>query len=397
MEVTVRSGDTLWYYSQLFGIPFILIEDSNPGIAFDQLAIGQQIQIPGYVSAAYTIQQNDTLWTISITSNVPMDSLRLLNPEIDPFHLQINGQINLPQKVNDIIISGPDHYTYETMLSDINKIVSVYPFITQQVIGQSVMGKDIIDLQMGRGQKNVHINGSFHANEWITTPVIMRFINEYALSLTNHLPIRGIFMLPLYSESLLSLVPMVNPDGVNLVLNGSSAAGEYEQEVLEINNQNEDFSNWKANISGVDLNNQYPALWETERDRKPDSPQPRDFPGYQPLSEPEAIAMAELANEREFLRIHAFHTQGEVIFWGFQGLEPPESEVIVNEYGRVSGYLPVQYIDSFAGYKDWFIQEFRRPGFTIELGSGVNPLPVEQFPEMYEKSLGIMLANLYLD
>ena len=53
-------------------------------------------------------------------------------------------------------------------------------------------------------------------------------------------------------------------------------------------------------------------------------------------------------------------------------------------------------IDSHAGYKDWFIQEFRKPGFTIELGLGVNPLPISQFDEIYSESLGIFLASLYM-
>ncbi|MFA1820777.1 M14 family zinc carboxypeptidase [Virgibacillus oceani] len=61
------------------------------------------------------------------------------------------------------------------MLSDLEKLASVYPFITQQVIGKSVMGKEIIDLQIGRGsEKNVHVNGSFHTNEWIT-PLCLSF------------------------------------------------------------------------------------------------------------------------------------------------------------------------------------------------------------------------------
>lgn len=85
-----------------------------------------------------------------------------------------------------------------------------------------------------------------------------------------------------------------------------------------------------------------------------------------------------------------------MIYWGFEGLEPAVSRDIVNEYARVSGYQPIRYVDSYAGYKDWFIQDFRRPGFTIELGSGVNPLPFAQFEEIYQESLGIMLANLYL-
>lgn len=396
MEISVRFGDSFWYYSQLFSIPVESIERSNPEIAANQLMMGQQIRIPGYTLSDHTVRENESLWSIAIDNNIPVDSLLLLNPQIDPSNLQIGQQIQVPRQVRNLIVSDMNNYTYEKMLQDIQRLQTVYPFIFSQTIGNSVMGKEIIELQIGSGERQVHLNGSFHANEWITTPVIMKFVNEYALALTNNLPIRGIFILPMFLDTLLSIVPMVNPDGVNLVLNGASSAGEFQNEVLAINNQNEDFSNWKANIRGVDLNNQFPALWEVEAERKPTEPRSRDYPGPEPLSEPEAIVMAELARSRNFLRINAFHTQGEEIYWGFEGLEPPVSEVIVNEYARVSGYRPVQYVDSFAGYKDWFIQEFRRPGFTVELGSGVNPLPIEQFDEIYQESLGIMLANLYL-
>ncbi|CDO02096.1 Gamma-D-glutamyl-L-diamino acid endopeptidase 1 [Oceanobacillus picturae] len=396
MEITIRQGDSLWYYSQLFGIPLVLIEQSNFGISPNQLSIGQNIQIPGYVNDPYNIQENDTLYSISIRNNVPLDMLFLANGTLDPSNLQQGQLLQIPQKVNAMLFTDPDRYTYDKMLEDLQALQEVYPFIRQNIIGNSVMGKDLIELQIGNGAKQVHLNGSFHANEWITTPVIIRFLNEYALALTNHLPIRGVFALPLFTDTTFSIVPMVNPDGVNLVLNGAGAAEDREEEVLEINSQQADFSNWKANIRGVDLNNQYPALWEVEAERKPTSPEPRDFPGYAPLTEPEAIAMAELARQRDFVRVNALHTQGEEIYWGFEGFEPPESEQIVMEYARVSGYEPIQYIDSYAGYKDWFIQEFQLPGFTIELGSGVNPLPIEQYEDIYQETLGIMLANLYL-
>src|SRR5699024_12513012 len=114
-------------------------------------------------------------------------------------------------------------------------------------------------------------------------------------------------------DTMFSVVPMVNPDGVDLVLNGSEAAGQYQEEVLAINHQNEDFFNWKANIRGVDLNNQYSAKWDLEAQRKPTSPAPRDYPGLYPSSEPEAIAMSHLAMERNFFRLNAFPAQGEAI------------------------------------------------------------------------------------
>ena len=50
----------------------------------------------------------------------------------------------------------------------------------------------------------------------------------------------------------------------------------------------------------------------------------------------------------------------------------------------------------YAGYKDWFIQEYNRPGYTVEVGRGVNPLPLAQFPEIYEDNVGLMAQALQL-
>jgi g-D-glutamyl-meso-diaminopimelate peptidase len=281
-------------------------------------------------------------------------------------------------------------------MNDLRLLQSVYPFFETSSIGDSVLGKEIPEVLLGKGNKKVHYNGSFHANEWITTPVIMTFLNDYLLALTNHSDIRGVSMLPLYERFTLSIVPMVNPDGVNLVLDGPPSTEPYRSRVIEWNNDSTDFSGWKANIRGVDLNDQFPARWEIEKARRPTKPGPRDYPGERPLSEPEAIAMAELTKSRDFYRVIAFHTQGKEIYWGFENLEPPQSEVIVKEFSRVSGYKAVQTLDSYAGYKDWCIQDWRRPGFTVELGEGTNPLPLSQLQEIYQESLGIFLAGLYM-
>lgn len=396
MNVTIRSTDSFWYYSELFDVPISIIEQSNPQVNTDHLIIGQIIQIPGYMESSYHVQAGETLWRIAMERDIPVDMLQLANHDLNPELLQAGVQIIIPERINDLIITDFDHYTFDKMVRDIDVLLTAYPFIFRQTIGSSVMGKDIIELQMGTGNKHVHLNGSFHANEWITTSVIMRFINEYARALTNGIPIRDQRLLPYFMETNVSVVPMVNPDGVDLVLDGASAAGSYQDDVMALNDQNPDFSSWKANIAGVDLNNQYPALWEAEAARKPDSPQPRDYPGPHSLSEPEAIAMAELAVERDFLRVNAFHTQGEVIYWGFEGLEPSAAQEIVNEYSRVSGYQSIRYVDNYAGYKDWFIQVFKRPGYTVELGTGVNPLSFGQFDEIYQETVGIMLANFYL-
>ena len=50
----------------------------------------------------------------------------------------------------------------------------------------------------------------------------------------------------------------------------------------------------------------------------------------------------------------------------------------------------VPYNSSFAGYKDWFIQEFNKPGYTIEAGIGENPIQMEQFEEIWKDNFGIL-------
>lgn len=396
MRIQVRAGDTLWYYSQLFNLPLQLIVDSNAGVDAANLAVGQEVNIPGFLVSEYQIKPGDSLWKLARDRGISLDILILLNPSVNPNRLEIGQRVQLPLRVTWFVVDVRKPYDYAALRSDLNRLMDLYPFLGYRNIGNSVMGKPLPELRVGQGNKRVHANGAFHANEWITTPVLIKFLNHYSLALTNNTGIRGLQMWPYYEAATLSVVPMVNPDGVDLVINGLPEQEPYRSNVLSYNNGSADFQGWKANIRGVDLNDQFPALWEREVARNPQERGPRDYGGTAPLTEPEAIAMADLTRESDFARVLAFHTQGEVIYWGFENLEPPYAETIVNEFARVSGYEPVRYVESYAGYKDWFIQDWRRPGFTVELGSGVNPLPLAQFDEIYEESLGILLASLYM-
>ncbi len=159
---------------------------------------------------------------------------------------------------------------------------------------------------------------------------------------------------------------------------------------------------WKANIKGVDLNLQFPAGWEQAKQIKFSqgfvSPAPRDFVGFGPLTEPEALAIYNFTLSHNFRLVIAFHTQGEVIYWQFENFNPPNSFYIGTQFANSSGYLlnSTPYNSSFAGYKDWFIQNYNRPGYTIEVGSGSNPLPTSQFDEIYSDNIGILILGALL-
>lgn len=51
---------------------------------------------------------------------------------------------------------------------------------------------------------------------------------------------------------------------------------------------------------------------------------------------------------------------------------------------------------SHGGFKDWFIDCLHRPAFTIEIGRGKNPLPVEELEPIYARLLEMMLISILL-
>ena len=91
----------------------------------------------------------------------------------------------------------------------------------------------------------------------------------------------------------------------------------------------------------------------------------------------------------------ALHTQGKDIYWKFQEDFVAGAQELGADFARLSGYAleDTPYNSSFAGYKDWFIKVWRRPGYTVECGSGQNPLPLSQFEEIYRAVLGILVTG----
>lgn len=394
MEICVRSGDTLDYYSHLFTIPFELILDSNPSQIQTSLNASEMINIPGFLVKPYIIKEGETISEIAASKKLSADAILLLNQDYKAEEIKAGDTILLPVRKTKPLFQTKSPCDSEKLGEYITRLKKVYPFIIVSTVGTSVLGSPIKEIKIGKGKKIVHMNASFRANEWITTMVLMSLVNNYLLSLTNGSLIRGEKAIQQYQDVQLSIVPMVNPDGVDLVLNGPPSL--HHDEVINMNEGSNDFIHWKANIRGVDLNRQFPANWEKVKNstKHPNSPAPRDFPGSSSLSEPEAIAMAELTKSNHFDRILAFHTQGKEFYWGYEGHEPIEAEEIAKEIERVSGYQAIRYVDSHAGYKDWYIQEFKRPGFTLEFGWGINPLPLSQFAEILKIAKRIFIVAL---
>ena len=276
-----------------------------------------------------------------------------------------------------------------------------YPFIRSEILTDTEFGRNVRTLVMGEGPRQVLFTAAHHANEWITAPLLLKFAEDLAQAIETGGEIWGVPAKNINDLVTVHLVPMVNPDGVDLVT-GAIAPGSEEYgraQALSRNYPAIPFpQGWKANLNGVDLNLQYPAGWLQAREIKFSQgftrPGPRDFVGRAPLDQRESRALAEYTEEVDPRVVLAFHTQGQVIYWQFEDYEVNGARELAEEFARVSGYSleDTPYASSFAGYKDWFIKMYRRPGFTIEVGLGENPLPLQQFAEIYRDNLGILVT-----
>ena len=283
----------------------------------------------------------------------------------------------------------------------IDDLLDRYPLFRSEILTTTAFGRPLRTLVIGNGDRKVLYSAAHHANEWITTPVLLKFAEDLARAATEGGTLYGVKAENIMNAATIYLVPMVDPDGVDLVT-GAIPLGTLEYETARRFSDNyPDIpfpEGWKANLLGVDLNLQYPAGWLQAREIKFSQgytrPGPRDYVGRAPLNQRESLALARYTEAIDPALVLAYHTQGKVIYWHFQDYEVPGARELAEEFARLSGYAleDVPYESSFAGYKDWFIQNFRRPGFTVEVGSGESPLPISQFNEIYRDNLGILVT-----
>lgn len=283
----------------------------------------------------------------------------------------------------------------------IRQMTERYPFLRSEELVRSAYDRPVITLVVGNGPRKVLYTAAHHANEWITTPVILKFIEEFAAAIEADGEISGVNARQLSEAVTVYTVPMVNPDGVDLVTGAiqpgtlpyaaAAALGDHYPQIPFPDG-------WKANLLGVDLNLQYPAGWLQARQIKFSQgytrPGPRDYVGRAPLNQLESRALAGYTEAIDPALVLAYHTQGGVIYWQFEDVDVPGARELGERLARVSGYelADTPYESAFAGYKDWFIKFFRRPGYTVEAGRGENPLPLSQFDGIYRDNLPLLVT-----
>lgn len=268
----------------------------------------------------------------------------------------------------------------------ISEICQSYGFVRRSFIGKSVCSRYIDVLHIGNTKHRVLYCAGFHGSEYLTILAVLKFFEECAEAIARDTVVGRYKMRDFLKEKGLTVVPCVNPDGVEIALHGSKAANKYKPLVDKAARSTE---KWQANARGVDINHNFNAGWNELKKRELEmninAPAATRFGGNAPESEPETRALTMLCRRTDFERAVAFHSQGREIYCSFEEHTPVMSFRLASVMSQASGYniaVP-EDIATGGGFKDWFIEKFKKPALTIEMGKGENPLALSDFEPEY--------------
>ncbi len=284
-------------------------------------------------------------------------------------------------------------YSYETMLSDAEKLKNMYPeLIKTSSIGKSVEGRDLLLIEFGKGKKKVFVCGTHHAREYIATTYLMYAIDQYAYCYRTGKNWGKYNPRSILDEITFCIVPMVNPDGVNLVQNGI----ESTQHALSLSGmglyegKKYGYESWKANVRGVDVNWNYDKDWSIERNKNGRGSS--GFNGEYPNSEPETLAMTNYVDSNSFEAYLSFHTQGQIFYWADSTENPLYLQQAIK---KDTGFSGIQETCTGVGgsFFDYVYRKFNKATITVELCPYVGnyPYPDRNFDTVWKPAKNILL------
>lgn len=286
-------------------------------------------------------------------------------------------------------VARAEDYDYRKLKGIIDALCCRNACIQSFNIGKSCGGREITALKLNDANEYVLFCSAFHGSEHATSNVLLMFIEDFCAAYQNNSSLSGINVRKALGNRGVIFVPRVNPDGCEISLCGAVGCGANAEYINKICKG--DFTHYNANLRGVDINHNFDAGWNNLRalERKAGilGPAPTRYGGERPHSEPETMSLVNLCAEYNIHHALALHSQGEVIYWSYNGLENSKSKRMAEIMAATSGYaldVPISMATG-GGFKDWFIKEYGRPAFTVEIGKGENPLPIIECSKNYAK------------
>lgn len=310
-------------------------------------------------------------------------------------------------------------YSSEDYSSIAKELAIRYPeIISYRTIGYSHDGREIYSIVMTDDVKEsmerddyktfrMHylIDAGVHGRETVNPAILIKQIEDYAADYYRDSHIGQFNLRNILSKTVFHFVPMVNPDGHDLAKLGLDyiATDSTRETLTHIDEA--DYSHWKANARGVDLNKNFPDFyledgkdefthkWQKYKgDFYSNHPDGEYYPGESPGSEPETKTLMDYMESYDFRSYLSYHSRGDIVYYEY--LWYPEeyrknSLDLALKTQEVTGYEPIPDTGDGSGYStSYHVALSLKPSLTVETLPYHTELPSgdHSYLEAYERT-----------
>ena len=303
-----------------------------------------------------------------------------------------------PEEQATIVVPGENGYTYPMLQEDLAALAETYPeLFSYMTIGKSVDERGIFACTVGNpnAERKILLTGGIHGKEYLSSLLVMTQI-EYYLSNAESGSYNGLSYAQMLQECVFYVLPMINPDGIMLALEGidsmQTAEARGTVEKIYADNLRDGLTtasdinvylayNWKANANGVDLNRNFALSNWADVKTGILAPCFRNYKGPSAASEPETRAVsAYVESLGELEALLSFHTAGQVVYWdcGMTGTVRQQTFDLAKAVCEHTGYKLIYDEHLDASLNDWITLEKGVPSLTIEIATVIYPMPTSE-------------------
>ncbi len=285
-----------------------------------------------------------------------------------------------------LVSAAPDtsyFHTYERMMREIETLALRFPDLCRvETLSVTETGRRAVvavkvsdNPEVEETEPAVMFNGAHHGCEIMGVEICMALLDWLVTGYVQPEIKRLVDSLEIF------VVPMVNPDGH--AVNFTTAETTWRKNTRD-NNRNGRFDSG----DGVDLNRNYPFLWEMGGSDRLAS---REYRGPFPLSEPETQGLARFTHREKFVANICYHSSQqpsdwEKIYypWLWSGTFSPDyyffravAESLAASISRDDGTGTYTAVPGFATsgglYRNWSYYTTGNLSLTVEVGRGYYP------------------------
>lgn len=262
-----------------------------------------------------------------------------------------------------------DAFDYAALCNALEKLYRDFG-VMPRVFGRTALGRALFALDLGRGRpRALLLCGVSGADK--TAPLLLSFTQKLLQSRKDRVPFCGVDLRRAFGDCGLTVVPCLNPDGLDIHAHGLSAAGALRSFLRPLVQAD---MPWHANALGVDLRHQFAVGFDTHRAAGQPSPCASGFGGERPQSEAESHAIAALCRKEHFSR--ALLLQPGEKSLTVHAPQPERDFALADKLlAQELSVSPQRAAEADGGFAFWFRETVHRTAYTIQTGKGTDPLP----------------------